>query len=52
MSASRFMQSAPLFGWLVNVIRQRLQRLDDLRVRLLRVPELGERDFRDLYLNP
>ncbi len=52
MSASRFMRSSPLLGRLLNVIRERLHRLNGLRIRLLRVPELDERDFRDLYLNP
>jgi hypothetical protein len=42
----------PLLQRLARVIRERLQRLHDLRIRLLRVPEPDRRDLRDLYLNP
>jgi hypothetical protein len=52
MTFSDVTWSPPLLQRLARVIRERLQRLHDLRVRLLRVPELEGRDVRELYLNP
>jgi hypothetical protein len=52
MTFSDVTWSPPLLQRLASAIRERLQRLRDLRSRLLRVPEPDGRDLRDLYLNP
>jgi hypothetical protein len=52
MTFSDVTWSPPLLQRLARAIRERVQRLHELRGRLLQVPPIDTRDLKDLYLNP